>query len=286
MAEQKQSAGGWGALVSSMRFLRRGGILKGGASLLRMNQPQGFDCPGCAWPEPKNTSHTEFCENGVKALAYETTAKRAGPELFRRHTVSEMRTWDDCALERTGRLTHPMAYNPATDHYEEIGWDECFRRIAAELHQLGSPDEAVFYTSGRTSNEAAFLYQLLGRLYGTNNFPDCSNMCHESSGSGLGETLGTGKGSVSLDDIHESDLVFVVGQNPGTNHPRMLSALEETKRNGGRVIAVNPLPEAGLMRFKNPQTVRGVLGKGTVIADLFVKIRPGGDLAFFRCLTG
>jgi len=283
MAEQKHSAGGWGALVSSMRFLRRGGILKGGASLLRMNQPQGFDCPGCAWPEPKNTSHTEFCENGVKALAYETTARRAGPQLFRRHTVSEMRTWDDCALERTGRLTHPMAYNPATDHYEEIGWDECFRRIAAELHKLSSPDEAVFYTSGRTSNEAAFLYQLLGRLYGTNNFPDCSNMCHESSGVAMNESIGTGKGTVTLDDFGRADAIFIFGQNPGTNHPRMLIELEQAAKRGAKIVAFNPLREAGLLAFAHPRnTADLLLGRNTPISSLYCQLRIGGDVAAVR----
>ncbi|NBQ96575.1 MAG: CbbBc protein, partial [Betaproteobacteria bacterium] len=182
MAKSKTKAGGWGALASSFHFLKRESFLKGNKTLFRMNQPRGFDCPGCAWPDPADASVTEFCENGVKALTYETTSKRATPELFARHTVTEMQGWDDFTLENTGRLTHPMAYHPETDRYEPVGWDEAFTRIAGHLRSLASPDEAIFYTSGRTSNEAAFLYQLLGRLYGTNNFPDCSNMCHESSG--------------------------------------------------------------------------------------------------------
>ncbi|MFL6089587.1 MAG: FdhF/YdeP family oxidoreductase [Aeromicrobium sp.] len=254
-------------------------------TLLNLNQVKGFDCPGCAWPEPSRPHKNEYCENGAKHINDEATTKRVTREFFAEHSVAELDGQSDMWLNHQGRLTEPMVLRPGATHYEPVGWDEAFGLIAGTLNDLGSPDEAMFYTSGRLSNEAAFLLQLFSRAYGTNNLPDCSNMCHESSGSGLGETLGIGKGSVSLDDIHEADLIFVVGQNPGTNHPRMLSALGVTKRNGGRVIAVNPLPEAGLLRFKNPQTPRGVIGPGTKIADQFVHIRAGGDLALFQMLN-
>ena len=286
MAKPEDKAGGWGALVSSLHFLRRESFLKGNATLLRMNQPGGFDCPGCAWPEPKHASVTEFCENGVKALTYETTSKRAGPELFAAHTVSEMRDWDDFTLENTGRLTHPMAYNPSTDRYEPLGWDEAFARIAQHLRSLGSPDEAVFYTSGRTSNEAAFLYQLLGRLYGTNNFPDCSNMCHESSGVGMREALATGKGTVTLEDFDHADAIFIFGQNPGTNHPRMLTELEKASKRGARVVSFNPLREAGLLNFTHPQHAMDMIfGRSTPISSHYYQLRVGGDLAAVRAMA-
>lgn len=286
MAKPKDKAGGWGALNSSLHFLRRESFLKGNATLFRMNQPGGFDCPGCAWPDPKNASVTEFCENGVKALTYETTSKRATPELFARHTVTEMRQWDDFTLENTGRLTHPMAYNPTTDRYEPVAWDEAFARIANHLRSLATPDEAIFYTSGRTSNEAAFLYQLLGRLYGTNNFPDCSNMCHESSGVGMRESLATGKGTVTLEDFEEADAIFIFGQNPGTNHPRMLTELEKASRRGARIVSFNPLREAGLLNFTHPQHAMDMLfGRSTPISSHYYQPRVGGDLAAVRAMA-
>ncbi|RZF01235.1 FdhF/YdeP family oxidoreductase [Streptomyces albidoflavus] len=256
-------------------------------TLLNINQAKGFDCPGCAWPEPApgKRHRNEYCENGGKHIADEATSRRVTAGFFREHSIAELDTKSDYWLNQQGRLTEPMVKRPGATHYEPLGWDEAFGILADELRSLASPDEALFYTSGRLNNEAAFLLQLFARAYGTNNLPDCSNMCHESSGSALGETLGIGKGSVSLDDIHEADLVFVVGQNPGTNHPRMLSALEETKRNGGQVVAVNTLPEAGLMRFKHPQKARGVIGRGTEIADQFLHIRAGGDLALFQALN-
>nr|WP_066947159.1 FdhF/YdeP family oxidoreductase [Microtetraspora fusca] len=254
-------------------------------TLARVNQKHGFDCPGCAWPEGDHRSPAEFCENGAKAVAEEATTRRVTPEFFAAHSVRELAGRTDYWLGQQGRLTEPM-YKPAgSDHYRPVGWDEAFAVIARELRALASPDEALFYTSGRTSNEAAFVYQLLVRKFGTNNLPDCSNMCHESSGSALNETLGIGKGTVSLADLHRADLVFVVGQNPGTNHPRMLSALEKAKRNGARIIAVNPLPEAGLLRFKNPQRASGVVGRGTTLADRFLQIRLNGDLALFQALS-
>ncbi|WSK52675.1 FdhF/YdeP family oxidoreductase [Streptomyces albidoflavus] len=256
-------------------------------TLLNINQAKGFDCPGCAWPEPApgKRHRNEYCENGGKHIADEATSRRVTAGFFREHSIAELDAKSDYWLNQQGRLTKPMIKRPGATHYEPVGWDEAFGILADELRSLASPDEALFYTSGRLNNEAAFLLQLFARAYGTNNLPDCSNMCHESSGSALGETLGIGKGSVSLDDIHEADLVFVVGQNPGTNHPRMLSALEETKRNGGQVVAVNTLPEAGLMRFKHPQKARGVIGRGTEIADQFLHIRAGGDLALFQALN-
>ncbi|MFI7651957.1 FdhF/YdeP family oxidoreductase [Streptomyces albidoflavus] len=256
-------------------------------TLLNINQAKGFDCPGCAWPEPApgKRHRNEYCENGGKHIADKATSRRVTAGFFREHSIAELDAKSDYWLNQQGRLTEPMVKRPGATHYEPVGWDEAFGILADELRSLASPDEALFYTSGRLNNEAAFLLQLFARAYGTNNLPDCSNMCHESSGSALGETLGIGKGSVSLDDIHEADLVFVVGQNPGTNHPRMLSALEETKRNGGQVVAVNTLPEAGLMRFKHPQKARGVIGRGTEIADQFLHIRAGGDLALFQALN-
>ena len=286
MAKPKTKAGGWGALISSFHFLKRESFLKGNKTLFRMNQPRGFDCPGCAWPDPADASVTEFCENGVKALTYETTSKRATPELFARHTVTEMQGWDDFTLENTGRLTHPMAYDPETDRYEPIGWDEAFTRIAGHLRSLASADEAVFYTSGRTSNEAAFLYQLLGRLYGTNNFPDCSNMCHESSGVGMRESLATGKGTVSLEDFGKADAIFIFGQNPGTNHPRMLTELEKASRRGARIVSFNPLREAGLLNFTHPQHAADMIfGRSTPISTHYYQPRIGGDLAAVRAMA-
>jgi molybdopterin-dependent oxidoreductase alpha subunit len=254
-------------------------------TLLRVNQKQGFDCPGCAWPEGDHRHAAEFCENGAKAVAEEATARRVTREFFAEHGVEELAGRSDHWLGQQGRLTEPMVKRAGSGHYEPVSWDEAFGLLASELNALDSPDEAVFYTSGRTSNEAAFAYQLFARAFGTNNMPDCSNMCHESSGSALSETIGIGKGSVLLEDLYRADLVFVVGQNPGTNHPRMLSALERAKEEGARVIAVNPLPEAGLMRFKNPQRASGMAGRGTVLADRFLQIRLNGDLALFQALN-
>jgi molybdopterin-dependent oxidoreductase alpha subunit len=258
-------------------------------TLRLLNQREGFDCPGCAWPEPREAHGesrkiAEFCENGAKAVAEEATKRRVGAEFFAKHSMEDLRNKTDYWLGQQGRLTEPVILREGASHYEPISWDDAFSLVATELTSLDNPDEAIFYTSGRTSNEAAFLYQLMVRSFGTNNLPDCSNMCHESSGAALSETTGIGKGSVSLADIHHADLIMVVGQNPGTNHPRMLSALEVAKANGAKVVAVNPMPEAGLMRFKNPQNIRGVIGKGSPLADVFAQIKLGGDLAFFQAL--
>ncbi|MWB98534.1 FdhF/YdeP family oxidoreductase [Agromyces seonyuensis] len=273
-----------GVLHAMQVSLDQMGVARTARTLLRVNQKDGFDCPGCAWPEEDKRHVAEFCENGAKAVAEEATLRRVGPAFFAEHSVAELAEQDDYWLGQQGRLVFPMVLEPGATHYREASWDEALDLVAEALRGLDDPDEAIFYTSGRTSNEAAFLYQLLVRGLGTNNLPDCSNMCHESSGTALNETIGIGKGTVTIEDLHRADLVIVAGQNPGTNHPRMLSALEKTKRNGGTVIAVNPLPEAGLKRFKNPQLVRGVIGDGTPIADEFVQIRLGGDQALFQAL--
>jgi molybdopterin-dependent oxidoreductase alpha subunit len=282
----KDTAAGIPAVVSSLRLANdQMGARRSLLTLLAVNKGTGFDCPGCAWPEPSGGRHiAEFCENGAKAVAEEGTIRRVTGEFFSRHSVSELAEKSDYWLGQQGRLTEPMVLRPGATHYEPIGWDDAFRLVADELLALDSPDAAAFYTSGRTSNEAAFLYQLFARRLGTNNLPDCSNMCHESSGTALNETIGIGKGSVTLDDLYEADLIMVVGQNPGTNHPRMLSALERAKRAGARIVSVNPLPEAGLQRFKNPQKASGVIGSGTALSDQMLRIRVNGDLALFQYL--
>lgn len=259
------------------------GVGRTARTLLKVNQKDGFDCPGCAWPEGEKRHVAEFCENGAKAVAEEATLRRVTPEFFAAHPLPDLANRSGYWLGQQGRITRPVYLPEGADRYEPVSWEQAFSIIAEELGALDSPDEALFYTSGRTSNEAAFLLQLFAREFGTNNLPDCSNMCHESSGSALTETIGIGKGSVSLEDLHRADLIIVAGQNPGTNHPRMLSALEKAKVAGARIISVNPLPEAGLERFKNPQSARGLL-KGTALNDLFLQIRIGGDQALFRLL--
>lgn len=286
VAAPQHAAAGLPAIGHTLRTAQRQmGVRRTALTLLRVNQKDGFDCPGCAWPEPDKRHTAEFCENGAKAVAEEATLRRVTPDFFAAHPVAELAGRSGYWLGQQGRLTHPMYLADGADTYQPVSWDRAFDIIAAELHALDTPDQAVFYTSGRTSNEAAFLYQLFAREFGTNNLPDCSNMCHESSGSALTETLGVGKGSVLLDDLHQADLIIVAGQNPGTNHPRMLSALEKAKGNGARIITVNPLPEAGMERFKNPQTPRGLAGGGTALTDLFLQIRIGGDQALFRALS-
>ncbi|WP_369215250.1 FdhF/YdeP family oxidoreductase [Streptomyces flavofungini] len=285
VAPAQHAAAGLPAIGHTLRIAQRQmGVRRTALTLLRVNQKDGFDCPGCAWPEPDHRHRAEFCENGAKAVAEEATLRRVTPEFFAAHPVADLATRSGYWLGQQGRLTGPMYLAEGAERYEPVSWERAFDIVAEELTALDSPDEAVFYTSGRTSNEAAFLYQLFARELGTNNLPDCSNMCHESSGSALTETLGVGKGSVLLDDLHQSDLIIVAGQNPGTNHPRMLSALEKAKNNGARIITVNPLPEAGMERFKNPQTPQGML-KGTALTDLFLQVRIGGDQALFRLLN-
>ncbi len=279
-------AGGWGALKGTLKHVgAQSGKLKIAKTLLRVNQPGGFDCPGCAWPEPaaRERSRFEFCENGAKAVAWEATNDKVDAAFFARHPVADLRAWSDHELEKRGRLTQPLRYDRATDRYVPIAWDDAFALIGQHLAGLDDPNRAVFYTSGRTSNEAAFLYQLLGRKLGTNNFPDCSNMCHESSGAALNEQIGVGKGTVTLADFDEADCIFVVGQNPGTNHPRMLSELQKASARGATLISVNPLRERGLESFVHPQHKLAMLGNApTPIAGHFVQPTIGGDLAFFK----
>ncbi|MBL8643612.1 MAG: molybdopterin-dependent oxidoreductase, partial [Rhodospirillaceae bacterium] len=247
-------AGGWAALKSSAAHLLANGIpFKGAKTLLNVNQPEGFDCPGCAWGDPKHTSSFEFCENGVKAVSWEATAKRCTPEVMAAYKVSWLAEQDDYVLESLGRLTEPMVYDDASDTYIPIAWDDAFALIGAELRALSHPDEAIFYTSGRTSNEAAFLWQLFVRAFGTNNLPDCSNMCHEASGVALGESIGIGKGTILLEDMKLADAIFIFGQNPGTNHPRMLADLKEAAGRGAKIVTVNPLHERGLQKFVDPK---------------------------------
>ncbi|MGC0363309.1 molybdopterin-dependent oxidoreductase alpha subunit [Rhodococcus sp. 27YEA15] len=279
------AAGVPAVLVSLKRGVEQMGAVRTARTLTRLNQRHGFDCPGCAWPEtPGHRKPAEFCENGAKAVAEEATLRTVSPEFFAEHSVADLDGKTDFWLGQQGRLTHPMVLEPGATHYRPIDWDGAYALIADHLQSLASPDEAVFYTSGRTSNEAAFLYQLMIRSYGTNNMPDCSNMCHESSGSALTESIGIGKGSVTVPDLENADLILIAGQNPGTNHPRMLSTLEKSKGNGAKIVAINPLPEAGLRRFKDPQKVSGVIGNGVDIADEFLQIRLGGDMALFQGL--
>jgi molybdopterin-dependent oxidoreductase alpha subunit len=286
MSEQKIEiykgpAGGWGALKSVSRTLLAQDIpVKGARTLLSANQPDGFDCPGCAWPDRNHASTFEFCENGVKAVAAEATARRVGREFFASHTVTELATHSDFQLEDQGRLTEPMVFDAASDHYVPIGWDQAFALIAGHLNGLADPNQAVFYTSGRASNEAAFLYQLFVREFGTNNFPDCSNMCHEPSGSAMRPQIGVGKGTVTLEDFEKADAIFIFGQNPGTNHPRMLGELRAASKRGAKIVSFNPLRERGLERFADPQDKLEMATMGsTPISTHYFQLRVGGDLS-------
>ncbi len=280
------AAGVKAVAVAMGRALTEMGPTRSARALLRLNQTDGFDCMSCAWPDPdpEHRHKAEFCENGAKAVAEEATKARVTPEFFARHSIDELTGRTDFWLGKQGRLTDPMVRRPGATHYTPIGWDDAFELVGSHLRGLGSPDEAAFYTSGRASNEAAFVYQLFVRAFGTNNLPDCSNMCHESSGVALIDTIGIGKGSVSLDDIYRAELIVLAGQNPGTNHPRMLSALEIAKRRGAKIISINPLREAGLLNFRNPQVPRGVIGHGTDLTDLHLPVRLGGDQALFQAI--
>jgi molybdopterin-dependent oxidoreductase alpha subunit len=253
---------------------------------LKINQKGGFDCPGCAWPDPDDDRSAlgEYCENGIKAIAEEASKKSLKADYFQQHTIQEISKKSDFELGKLGRLIEPLVLNEGENHYQPISWENAFKLIAEELNTLDSPDEALFYTSGRTSNEAAYLYQLFVRDFGTNNLPDCSNMCHESSGVALSETVGIGKGSVTLQDLYEAEVIMVMGQNPGTNHPRMLGALEKCKENGGKIITVNPLPEAGLMQFTDPQSPMKMLTGGTKLTDVFAQVKINGDIAFLKAI--
>ncbi|OSY89182.1 hypothetical protein WH52_00560 [Tenacibaculum holothuriorum] len=287
LTEVPKSAVGVKAIKSALTHIANEvGMAKGVGLLAKLNQKEGFDCPGCAWPDPdeKRAFLAEYCENGAKAVAEEATKNRVSPMFFATHSVQEMSEWSDYEIGKSGRITHPMILREGSDNYEEISWEDAFNLIGTELNKLDSPDEAIFYTSGRTSNEAAYLYQLFVRQFGTNNLPDCSNMCHESSGSGLSETLGIGKGSVTLDDFNHADLVIVMGQNPGTNHPRMLTALSDTKKHGGKIITVNPLPEVGLMRYNDPQNPLKWIGSGQKLTDIFLQVKINGDVALLKII--
>ncbi len=279
-------SGGMKAVKSSMSHVfSQVGVVDGIRTMARLNQFDGFDCPGCAWPDPdSDRAIVEFCENGAKAVAEEATTEKADPEFFNKYSVGELSRWSDFELGKSGRITSPMKLSPGSDHYEPVSWETAFAEIGGHLNSLSSPDEAIFYTSGRTSNEAAFMYQLFVRQFGTNNLPDCSNMCHESSGAALSETVGIGKGSVTLEDFYKTDLIIIIGQNPGTNHPRMLTALEKAKANGAKIIAINPLRETGLLKFKHPQHVGDMLGKGTDITDLYLQVRVNGDVPLLKAL--
>jgi len=284
--EQPDFAAGVPAVVEVLRQISaKPGLGRGIGALRQMNQPNGFDCPGCAWPE--DTEHrkaAEFCENGAKAFADEATRKVIDADFFAEHSIADLQARSNQWLNEQGRLAQPMIKKPGASHYIPITWFSACEQIARQLRQLSSPDEAAFYTSGRTSNEAAFLWQLLARSFGTNNMPDCSNLCHESSGTALNEVIGSGKGTVRLSDFDYADAIFVLGQNPGSNHPRMLATLERAKRRGATIVAINPLDEVGLKNFHNPQTLRGLVGKGTELVDLHVPVRINGDVAFLQGL--
>ena len=283
----KEVAAGIPAIFSTMSHgLSRMGAIRSISNLSRVNSFGGFDCPGCAWPDPDDDRTAfEFCENGAKAVADEATRARADPNFWSKWSVEELSRKSDRWLNSQGRLTHPMVLNPESLHYEPVSWNSAFNIIAEHLSALDNPNEAIFYTSGRTSNEAAFLWQLLARRLGTNNLPDCSNMCHESSGVALGDSIGIGEGTVKLDDFSKADLILVVGQNPGSNHPRMLSALKSAKVAGASVVSINPLLETGMRRFKHPQDFLEVMGQGTTIADMHIPVNVNGDLSLFRGLS-
>ncbi|WP_454813451.1 FdhF/YdeP family oxidoreductase [Labrys neptuniae] len=277
-------AGGWGALKATAAAVRtQMEVLEAPLTFLRMNQPEGFDCPGCAWPDKEHSSTFQFCENGAKAVTWEATSKRVTPEFFADHTVTELLGWSDYHLENEGRLTHPMAYDSETDTYQPIEWDDAFARIAAALHALPDPNMAEFYTSGRASNEAAFLFQLFAREFGSNNFPDCSNMCHEATSVGLPQSIGIGKGTVSLEDFDHCELILSLGHNPGTNHPRMMGTLHECSRRGVPIIVFNPLKERALERFADPQNAieMGTFGS-TRIASSYYQVKVGADAAALK----
>ncbi len=284
--ETPESAAGIPAIIEVVHQVKeKAGISRSVKGLLKMNQLDGFDCPGCAWPEVSGKrKKMEFCENGAKAFADEATRKRITPEFFEQHSLAELEQQSGQWLNEQGRLTQPMVKKPGSDYYTPITWFSAYELIGKHLNGLNSPDQAAFYTSGRTSNEAAFLWQLFVRQFGTNNMPDCSNMCHESSGAGLTEVIGTGKGTVRLSDFDHADAIFILGQNPGSNHPRMLATLQKAKQRGAKIVSINPLNETGLRNFKNPQTMQGLLGKGTDLADLHLPVRINGDVALLQGL--
>ncbi|WP_291286337.1 FdhF/YdeP family oxidoreductase [Flavobacterium sp.] len=283
---EKWAAGVPAVIAAFSDLIEEKTLVRGTKALFKMNQAGGFDCPSCAWPDPDDERSPlgEYCENGAKALAEEATTKKITADFFKENSVYELAKLDDYQIGKMGRLTDPMYLPKNATHYQPISWDAAFTKIADHLNALESPDEAAFYTSGRTSNEASFLYQLFAKEFGTNNMPDCSNMCHETSGSALRPTIGIGKGTVTLDDFYDTDVIVIIGQNPGTNAPRMMSALSKGKKNGAKIIAINPLPEAGLMGFHNPQEVNGIIGSGIKLADLFLPVKINGDMALLKAI--
>jgi molybdopterin-dependent oxidoreductase alpha subunit len=285
--KQQTSAGGLRSVLSSLNHVvSEMGLVDGVSTLSKLNQVDGYDCPGCAWPDPDHErSFAEFCENGAKAIAEEATDKKCDPSFFERHSIPVMREWTDYEIGKSGRITHPLIVKADSYHYEPIEWAEAFQRIGDKLNQLASPNEAIFYTSGRTSNEAAFLYQLFVRMFGTNNLPDCSNMCHESSGVALSETVGIGKGTVVLDDFDKAEVIVIIGQNPGTNHPRMLATLQQAKKNGAIIISINPIEEAGLISFKHPRNPMEWIGSPTQLTDLWLPVRINEDVALLKAIN-
>jgi len=288
ISKPKTVAAGIPAVISSFKHIKAEmSIFRGMKALLALNQKGGFDCPSCAWPDPddERSGIAEYCENGAKAVAEEATEKRLRADFFRENSVYDLAQLTDYEIGKKGRIAEPMYLPEGATHYQPISWNNAFQKIASHLNRLSHPDEAIFYTSGRASNEAAFLYQLFVREYGTNNLPDCSNMCHESSGVALSESVGIGKGSVTLEDFYEAEVIMILGQNPGTNHPRMLSALQKAKRNGAMIISVNPLPETGLIGFDNPQQVKGILGIESVLTDIFLHVKINGDMALLKAVA-
>ncbi|CAG5003796.1 putative oxidoreductase [Dyadobacter sp. CECT 9275] len=283
----KENAAGIPAVISSLeKVVSEAGMQRGMKALWNLNKKGGFDCPSCAWPDPddERSGIAEYCENGARAVAEEATSKKLTADFFSEHSVASLAALSDYEIGGKGRVAQPMFLPTGSTYYQPISWGAAFEKIALELNRLQSPDEAIFYTSGRTSNEAAFMYQLFVREYGTNNLPDCSNMCHESSGVALTEALGIGKGSVTLDDFYEAEVIVILGQNPGTNHPRMLTALQKAKAKGATIVAINPLPETGLMGFNNPQSINGVLGINSGLTDLFLPVKINGDLALLQAV--
>ena len=281
----RYAAGLPGVKAAMSHGFKEMGIVRSFRALMRMNQNEGFECPSCAWPDPDEPSKIgEFCENGAKALADESTSSHIGQDFFKQYSVEELSQRTDFELNKFGRIIEPMVLRQGKVHYEPIAWHDAYELISSELRQLATPDEAIFYTSGRSSNEAAFLYGMFARAFGTNNMPDCSNMCHESSGVALSQTLGIGKGSVKLEDIHGAEVVIVAGQNPGTNHPRMLSALEKCKENGGKIISINPLEESGLINFKNPQSIKGMMGYGEDLTDIHLQVKINQDIPLVKSI--
>lgn len=287
LSKPKEMAAGMPAVLSSAKhMLNEMGAMRAWKALIELNQKDGYDCPGCAWPDPDGhrSPIAEYCENGAKAIAEEATTKKCDAAFFANNSVYDLSQLTDYEIGKKGRVTEPMYLPKGATHYQPISWEDAFAKIGKTLNELQSPNEAVFYTSGRTSNEAAFLYQLFAREYGTNNLPDCSNMCHESSGVALSESVGIGKGSVTLEDFYDAEVIMILGQNPGTNHPRMLSALKKAKENGATIISVNPLPETGLISFANPQEVKGALGIKSKLTDIFLQVKINGDMALLKAI--